>query len=265
MMARMRAVPALLWIVAGLAALAPATVAVPTATALPAATKAECPVPGYLLVTDSRLDKVAAAVSRERRLDILVVGSLSSALPGAGGAAYPARLGAALEARLPGVAVTVAVEILSKTPAEQVVPRLAGFIATHRPVLTVWQAGTTDAIRAVAPEDFRDALEEGVAALRQAGGEVLLVNPQYSPQLETMVSLTPYLDGMRIVAQHEEVPLFDRFAVMRHWNDVGAFDLSDPAGGLDLARAVHDCLGRALATFILEAARIDPASLRARP
>ena len=54
---------------------------------------------------------------------------------------------------------------------------------------------------------------------------MILVNLQYSPRTETMISVPPYLDNMRVVAQQHEVPLFDRFAIMRHWNDAGDFDL----------------------------------------
>jgi hypothetical protein len=225
----------------------------------------DCDVPAYLLTTDSQLGKVAAAVNAGR-LDILVVGTMSSSLPGADGAtrAYPARLEAALRERLPGVAVEVKAEILPKTAAEAMAARLPGFVATYKPALVIWQTGTTDAIRAVDLDDFRDAVDDGVAALHAAGTDALLVNPQYSPRLETMISLTPYLDRMRVVAQQHDVPLFDRFAAMRHWNEAGTFDLFGPVKGLEMAHAVHDCLGRALAIFVLDAARIDPAKLRAK-
>ena len=51
------------------------------------------------------------------------------------------------------------------------------------------------------------------------------MNLQYSPRTETMISAPPYLDNMRVVAQQHDVPLFDRFAIMRQWNDSGVFDL----------------------------------------
>ena len=56
-----------------------------------------CAVPGYLLATENALHKVGDAIKR-KRLDILVVGSGSSALAGSDGvnASYPARLEAAL-------------------------------------------------------------------------------------------------------------------------------------------------------------------------
>jgi hypothetical protein len=64
---------------------------------------------------------------------------------------------------------------------------------------------------------------------------------------------------MRVVAQQHDVPLFDRFAMMRHWNEQGDFDLFSASHGIDLAKRVHDCLGRALATFVIDAARIGAA------
>ena len=94
-----------------------------------------------------------------------------------------------------------------------------------KPTLVIWQTGTVDAMRSIDPDDFRGAVDEGVAALQNAGADVVLMNLQYSPRTETMISAPPYLDNMRVVAQQHDVPLFDRFAIMRHWNEQGDFDL----------------------------------------
>ena len=111
------------------------------------------------------------------------------------------------------------------------------------------------------PRIFASAVGEGVAALQKAGADVILMNLQYSPRTETMISPPPYLDNMRVVAQQHDVPLFDRFAIMRHWNETGDFDLFSPSPGLDLAKRVHDCLGRALSTFVIDAAHVNPAEI----
>ena len=60
-------------------------------------------------------------------------------------------------------------------------------------------------------------------------------------------------------AQQHDVPLFDRFAIMRQWNESGDFDLFSTSHGIDLAKRVHDCLGRALSKFVIDAAHLDPA------
>ncbi len=68
---------------------------------------------------------------------------------------------------------------------------------------------------------------------------------------------------MRVVAQQHEVPVFDRFNIMRHWSETGAFDLY--AAGKDnvLAQRVHDCIGRGIATLIVDAAHLKAAEVKA--
>src|SRR3981081_328567 len=64
---------------------------------------------------------------------------------------------------------------------------------------------------------------------------------------------------MRVGAETDHVPLFDRLAIRRHWNDSGDFGLFSASHGLELAKRVHDCLGRALSKFVIDAARLNPA------
>lgn len=229
---------------------------------------AGCPVPAYLLATDSALPKVADAIKTKKRLDILVIGSGSSTLVGPDGASasYPARLEAALREKLAGVTVEVKTDLrpkkLASEAAEGFAALMAKFPEDRRPALVVWQTGTIDAMRAIDPDEFRTALDTGIAALQAAGVDALLVNLQYNPRMETVISVSPYNDTMRVVAQQYDIPIFDRFSIMRHWSDAGDFDLFGPVHGLAIAKRVHDCLGRSLAAMVVEASRINPAELR---
>jgi hypothetical protein len=220
---------------------------------------ASCEVPDYLLASESALPKVAEAVKGGHPLEILVIGSRSSTINTSDGTAYPGRLQAMLRERLPGVAVNVSVELQVKKTAEEVASGLVKLMEAKKPTLVIWQTGTVDAMRSVDPDDFRGAVDDGVAALQNAGADVVLMNMQYSPRTETMISVPPYLDNMRVVAQQHDVPLFDRFSIMRQWNDSGDFDLFSTSHGLDLAKRVHDCLGRALSKFVIDAAHLTPA------
>jgi GDSL-like Lipase/Acylhydrolase family len=220
---------------------------------------ASCEVPAHLLTSESSLPKVAEAVKSRHSLDILVVGSRSSTINTSDGSAYPGRLQAALRDKLPAVPVNVSVELQVKRTAQEVAGGFGRLLEVKKPTLVIWQTGTVDAMRSVDPDDFRAAVGEGVAALQNAGADVVLMNLQYSPRTETMISATPYLDNMRVVAQQYNVPLFDRFAIMRNWHDQGDFDLFSTSHGIDLAKRVHDCLGRALSQFVIEAARLKPA------
>jgi len=217
-----------------------------------------CDVPAYLLTTDSALPKVTQEVKSGRQ-DILVIGSRSSTIATSEASAYPARLQAALREKLPLVEVNVSVEIQVKKTAEEAVGSFVKLMEDKRPTLVVWQTGTVDAMRSIDPDDFRTAINEGVVAMQKAEADVVLINPQYSPRTETMISVPPYLDNMRAVAQQRDVPLFDRFAIMHQWNEQGDFDLFSAHHGPELAKRVHDCLGKALAAFIVNTAHVGSA------
>ncbi len=222
-----------------------------------------CEVPDYLLTSESSLPKVADAIKNGRSLDILVVGSRSSTINSpintSEASAYPGRLQVALKQKLPSITVNVSVEIQAKKTAEEIVAGLPKLMEGKKPTLVIWQTGTVDAVRSVDPDDFRGAVDEGIVALQAAGADVILMNPQYSPRTETMISSAPYLDNMRVVAQQHDVPLFDRFAIMQHWNESGEFDLFSTFHGVELAKRVHNCIGRALSQFVIDAAHLSPA------
>jgi hypothetical protein len=220
---------------------------------------ANCDVPASLLESESSLPKVEAAVKAAQPLNILVVGSRSSSIGSDAGNAYPARLQVALKDKLSQLAINVSVEIQATKTAEEVSSNLVKLMEGKKPTLVIWQTGTVDAMRSIDPDDFRTAVDEGVVALQNAGADVVLMNPQYSPRTETMISVPPYLDNMRAVAQSRDIPLFDRFAIMHEWNEQGDFDLFSAHHGPELAKRVHDCLGRALATFVVGAAHLEPA------
>jgi hypothetical protein len=218
-----------------------------------------CEVPPYLLATESALPKVTDAVKNGRALEILVVGSRSSTINTSESSAYPSRLQIALKDKLPSAAINLSIEVQPKKTAEEIASGFVKLMEVKKPHLVIWQTGTIDAMRAIDPDEFRNAVDAGVGALQTAGADVILLNLQYSPRTETMISVPPYLDSMRVVAQQRDVPLFDRFAIMRQWNEQGDFDLFNPTHGIELAKQVHDCLGRALSKFIIDAAHLGPA------
>jgi lysophospholipase L1-like esterase len=250
-------------IAAALAALCAALGALPGAAF--AAEREACEVPGYLLFGNNELKHVSEAVQKDKRLTVAVVGTGSSLLAGPDGprSAYPARLEAALKRRLPSVDVKVVSLARSRMTAEDLARGMEKVLADEKPDLVIWQTGTLDAIRRIDPDAFRAALEEGVETLHRGGADVILMNMQYSPRTEIMVSPGPYADTMRVVAQQHEIPLFDRLAIMRHWSDTGAFDLY--AAGKDnvLAQRVHDCIGRGIASMIIDAAHLRSVDTKA--
>lgn len=219
---------------------------------------AECNVAAHLVERDFALPQVTRAIAA-KQLGILVVGAGSSALPGSNGIknAYPARLQQALAEKLPGVAVKVVTDVKSKRTADEMMKSLVPALAAAKPALVVWQTGTVDAMRSIDTDQFRAALDQGINIARSAGADTILINAQYSPRTDSMIALGTYAENMRWVALQQEVPLFDRFSIMKLWGDLGTFDLYSPAKKLDTAERVHDCIGRLLADLVIESAGPD--------
>jgi len=217
---------------------------------------AECRVAENLIEPSFRLPRVTSALAA-KQLTVLVVGAGSSQLPGSsgGGNAYPARLQRALAERLHGVDVKVTTDVKSGRTAAEMVKALPGALGAAKPALLVWQTGTVDAMLGVDSDLFSQSLDKGIKTAHAAGADVVLINAQYSPRTESMIALGTYVEDMRWVALQQEVPLFDRFSIMKLWGELGTFDLYSATKKLDIAERVHDCIGRLLADMVISAAK----------
>jgi hypothetical protein len=218
-----------------------------------------CEVPESLIFAEADLARVAGQIRDHHRLDISVVGSASSALSGPDGArfAYPAQLEQALKERLPGNEIKVNAHVPSGQATADMVAALPKILSDDQPTLVIWQAGTVDALRGIEPDEFRTSLDQGLDAIAAANADAIMMNMQYSPRTESMLGVTPFADVMRWVAEQRGLVLFDRLAIMHHWSDEGVFDLYATTNGYAMARRVHECIGRALAAQIINAAHLD--------
>ena len=191
----------------------------------------------------------------------MVVGTTSSALPGPDGArsAYPARLEAALAKRLPGVAVKVVSAVKPRQTTADMAETFERLAMDAKPNLVIWQTGTFDAMRGTDADEFRARLEEGIDMLQSKGSDIILMNMQYSPRTESTIALGVYAENMRWVALQHDLPLFDRLAVMKHWSEMGTFDLYSATRNLDTAAKVHNCIAQLLAELVVDAVKLAPA------
>jgi lysophospholipase L1-like esterase len=224
---------------------------------LRAAEEGVCYVAGSLVHADFALPRMAAAIDR-KHVSVVVLGSASSTLPGAEGAAkaYPARLQDSLTKRLGDVTVKVVTRTKARDTASEMVKALRPMLADEKPDLVIWQTGTVDAMLGVDPDEFQTALGTGLDVLRAGKADAVFVNMQYSPRTDSMISLAAYVDAIRFVALQREIPLFDRLGVMKEWNEIGVFDLSTATKKIDVAEKVHDCIGRMLARLVVDGAAL---------
>ena len=219
-----------------------------------------CSVASHLVHAEAALPHVAKSIASTKTLNVVVIGTTSSTLPGANGQAlaYPARLEAALQQRLPGVTVKVISLAKPRQTAQEMADTFPTVLKEQQPALVIWQTGTADAMRGIGAESFQGTLEGAVDKLKASGADVIFMNMQYSPRTDAVISTATYADAIRWVALGHAVNVFDRYGIMRQWSELGTFDLLAATKSLDTAAKVHDCLGRLLADLVLEAASTDP-------
>ena len=177
-----------------------------------------CTAPGALVSFASPLGSLARAVERGREIRIVAIGSSSTEGTGASTkqAAYPARFDREMDRRFPGKDFQVANLGKGGELADAMLERLMRDVIPGRPALVLWQTGVNDAIHGVDIAAFRETLVRGVVALKAAGIEVVLVDPQYYPRAASVPRYEDFVTVMRAVAEEHRVPVFRRYAIMRH-------------------------------------------------
>lgn len=220
-----------------------------------------CATPQEYLQPDEPLDQVATAIAAGGPLDILAIGSASTTGEGGGNATpYPRRMAEALKTALPGVEIRLKVLGGRGMTAEAMLPLLTEALGQQHFQLVLWQTGTVEAARGLRPDSLQEVLADGAARIRDGGGDLILIDPQFSRFLRANTNLDVYETVLQQVATMPGVVLFHRFDLMHAWVSEGVADLeraskSDRKKVLD---QINACLGDALARFILDGAGIKP-------
>jgi len=100
------------------------------------------------------------------------------------------------------------------------------------------------------------SLRDGLKRLREAGADVVLINPQYAPKVITKHDVDGMVDLIHLTAKETNVDLFERFAVMRYWRlteDIPFSTFISP-DELHMNDWSYGCIAKLLAQAIQEAA-----------
>ena len=94
-----------------------------------------------------------------------------------------------------------------------------------------------------------------VAALKAAGADVVLIDPQFAPKVLAKSEAQEMVEEIAAIAKAQNVELFRRFAIMRHWREVEGlpFDSFVSPDGLHMNDWSYSCLAKALSVAIAEA------------
>jgi acyl-CoA thioesterase I len=177
-----------------------------------------CIVPNALVAFQPPLAGLAQAIERNRVIRVIAIGSSSTEGQGASTrqAAYPERFDREMDRLYPGKDFQVVNLGRGGELAEHMLVRLQRDVIPQRPALVLWQTGVNDVISGVDLKAFQITLEAGIASLRAAGIEVVLVDPQFYPRSTTVPHYETYVARMHAIAQAHRIPVFRRYAIMKH-------------------------------------------------
>jgi acyl-CoA thioesterase-1 len=219
---------------------------------------ARCTVPSVAEASSGgALPRTSAQLRTRDPVRILAIGSSTTAGVGAGGSGFAHRLGPMIKQRWPDKAVEVVVSGVSGETASGAAGRLARELAQHRPTLVVWQLGTNDANFGVSAESFRATVAAGLAAIRAAGADAMLVDPQYSRWAMGGTRTAEFAGIIASEGARAGVPVVRRYQAMFQLanSNRSAFDGLISFDGLHLTSAGHDCMAQQVAGTILRTAR----------
>ncbi|MBE7620469.1 SGNH/GDSL hydrolase family protein [Komagataeibacter sp. FXV2] len=179
----------------------------------------------------------------------------SSTIEGVGAStpahALPAIMHAVLAPFAPG-GVEVIGHGVGGDDAEAMHARVGGMLA-DRPDLIVWQTGSNDPLKGDDVGAFIARTRDDLAQMRASGADVVLMDQQYCPALETCPAFPAFREAVHHIAQQDHVPLFTRYVRMKSWcAELGLEPVALSPDGLHLNDRGYRLLGEALAAWLIE-------------
>jgi lysophospholipase L1-like esterase len=200
------------------------------------------------------LAHLAARIDQGGPLTIVAIGSSSTAGIGATSPdrSYPSRLEAELRQRFPALDIRVVNRGKGGEDAPEELARLSADVVALHPDLAIWQVGTNALLRRDDISADGKLMREGVELLKSHGIDVVLMDLQHAPRVLDRASYPLMEQLIEDTADDEQVGLFRRFALMRHWQASHASDALPMIGpdGLHMTDAGYHCLAADLAVAL---------------
>ena len=225
-----------------------------------------CGIPEDIAPLARPMPHVAARIAAGGTLTIVALGSSSTSGTGASGpgSSYPSRLAALYAGRIPGLSVRVVNRGVAGEEAPAMAVRIGRDVLAEKPDLVIWQVGTNGVLDGDDAAATGEIIRAGVRRIKTSGADVMIMNPQYAPAMLRHERYRDMLHELDAVAYAEDVPLFPRFAIMRHWAEDGLMPLNVmlTRDRLHMTDVSYDCLARQIAAAIDGIARRQPLEAR---
>jgi lysophospholipase L1-like esterase len=215
-----------------------------------------CLAPKGGLQSIGSLPHVAAKLASGKPVVIVAFGSSSTQGYGSSSPefTYPNRLAAQLHRQYPGADITVLNRGVGGEDAPEMMKRLQTAVIDAKPDLVIWQVGTNAVLRNLDPVETQKQVDDGIARIQAVGSDVVLVDPQYSPQVyQRAESASRMVRMLQKVAQLRHIGIFPRFEVMREWHDQQALPVDSfvIADGLHMNDWGYACFAQLLGDDII--------------
>lgn len=247
-------------LIAGLALVSP----VRADTAAPA-----CVTPLDLVRLANPLLRVAKKIASGEPITIVAIGSSSTSGAGAStpAANYPNRLAIELKQHFPKLTFTVLNRGVGGEEVVDMLKRFDSAILAEKPDLVLWQLGTNSVLRGHMIGGHDALIRAGLAKIRTVGADVVLIDPQFAPKVIAKPDAERMVTLISATAKREDIDLFRRFEVMRHWYDVDhmGFETFVSPDGLHMNDWSYACMAKGLGNAIAEAAQRPLMSATASP
>jgi lysophospholipase L1-like esterase len=189
---------------------------------------------------------------------VVIVAFGSSSTQGYGASspefAYPNRLAAQLQRKYPTANITVVNRGKGGDDAPEMMKRLQTEVIDAHPDMVIWQVGTNAILRNLDPDATAQMVQDGVARIQAMGADVVLVDPQYSPQVtEHQEGASKMVRLLGRIAQLRHIGVFPRFEVMRQWHENQALPIDSfvIADGLHMNDWGYACFAQLLGDDII--------------
>jgi lysophospholipase L1-like esterase len=189
---------------------------------------------------------------------VMIVAFGSSSTQGYGASSpeftYPNRLAAQLQRKYPTANITVVNRGKGGEDAPEMMKRLQTEVIDAKPDLVIWQVGTNAILRNLDPDGVAQMVQDGVGRIQAMGADVVLVDPQYSPQVtEHQEGASKMVRLLGRIAQLRHIGLFPRFEVMRQWHENQALPIDSfvIADGLHMNDWGYACFAQTLGDDII--------------
>ncbi len=220
--------------------------------------KFECSAPQDVTRLMNPLARTGKRLAAGEAIKIVAIGSSSTAGAGASSDAttYPSRLAAELSDMFPRQSITVVNRGVNGDEARGMLARFEKEVIAEHPDLVLWQVGTNSVLRDDPIAPAGRLIYEGLARLKASGADVILIDPQFAPKVLAKADSAGMVELLAHAAKAQNVDLFRRFAVMRHWQQVShiPFEVFISEDELHMNDWSYGCIAKLLAVSIAEAA-----------